>query len=198
MTANQACYPIETMARVLNVSRSGFYAWCGRSPSARTLADCDLTEQIMKIHSASRQTYGAPRIHAELTDEGIGVGRKRVERLMKAAGLKGVSRRRSTRTTIRDDRVRPTSDLVDRNFYAHEPNVLWVADITYVPTWAGFLYLAVVLDAFSRRIVGWAMGHNLKAQLVIDAMNMAIGQRKPCNVIHHSDSHTIGASSRVV
>lgn len=141
----------------------------------------------MKIHSASRQTYGAPRIHAELTDEGIGVGRKRVERLMKAAGLKGASRRRSIRTTIRDDRVRPTSDLVDRNFYAHEPNVLWVADITYVPTWAGFLYLAVVLDAFSRRIVGWAMGHNLKAQLVIDAMNMAIGQRKPCNVIHHSD-----------
>ena len=187
MTANQAVYPIETMAKTLGVSRSGFYAWSGRSPSARALADGDLTGRIKSIHQASRQSYGAPRVHAELAAAGIHVGRKRVERLMKAAGFKGVSRRRGTRTTIRDERLRPASDLVDRNFYAHEPNVLWVADITYVPTWAGFLYLAVVLDAFSRRIVGWAMGHNLKAQLVIDAMNMAIGQRKPRNVIHHSD-----------
>lgn len=187
MTANQAMYPIETMAKTLGVSRSGFYAWSGRSPSARALADGDLTGRIKTIHQASRQIYGAPRVHAELADAGINVGRKRVERLMKAAGLKGVSRRRGTRTTIRDERLRSASDLVDRNFYAHEPNMLWVADITYVPTWAGFLYLAVVLDAFSRRIVGWAMGHNLKAQLVIDAMNMAVGQRKPLNVIHHSD-----------
>jgi len=187
MTANQATYPIETMAKTLGVSRSGFYAWICREPSARSIADGDLIERIGKIHAASKETYGAPRIHAELAETGIPVGRKRVERLMKAAGLKGISRRRVTRTTIRDERLRPASDLVDRNFYAHEPNVLWVADITYVPTWAGFLYLAVVLDAFSRRIVGWAMGHNLKAQLVIDAMNMAIGQRKPRDVIHHSD-----------
>jgi putative transposase len=187
MTANQAVYPIETMAKTLGVSRSGFYAWSSRSPSARSLADGDLSGRIKTIHQASRQIYGAPRVHAELADAGVYVGRKRVERLMKAAGLKGVSRRRGTRTTIRDERLWPASDLVDRNFYAHEPNMLWVADITYVPTWAGFLYLAVVLDAFSRRIVGWAMGHNLKAQLVIDAMNMAIGQRRPCNVIHHSD-----------
>lgn len=171
----------------LGVSRSGFYAWNSRSPSARSMADGDLTGRIKTIHQASRQSYGAPRVHAELADAGVRVGRKRVERLMKAAGLKGVSLRRGTRTTIRDERLRPASDLVDRNFYAHEPNMLWVADITYVPTWAGFLYLAVVLDAFSRRIVGWALGHNLKAQLVIDAMNMAIGQRKPRNVIHHSD-----------
>ena len=187
MTANQAMYPIETMAKTLGVSRSGFYAWSSRSPSARSMADGDLTGRIKTIHQASRQIYGAPRVHAELADAGVHVGRKRVERLMKAAGLKGVSRRRSTRTTIRDDRVRPASDLVDRNFYAHQPNALWVADITYVPSWGGFLYLAVVLDAYSRRIVGWAMGHNLKAQLVIDAMNMAIGQRKPSNVVHHSD-----------
>jgi len=187
MTANQAVYPIETMAMTLGVSRSGFYAWNSRSPSARSMADGDLTGRIKTIHQASRQSYGAPRVHAELADAGVRVGRKRVERLMKAAGLKGVSLRRGTRTTIRDERLRPASDLVDRNFYAHEPNMLWVADITYVPTWAGFLYLAVVLDAFSRRIVGWALGHNLKAQLVIDAMNMAIGQRKPRNVIHHSD-----------
>jgi putative transposase len=192
MTANQATYPIETMAKTLGVSRSGFYAWSSRSPSARSMADSDLTGRIKTIHQASRQIYGAPRVHAELADAGVHVGRKRVERLMKAAGLKGVSRRRGTRTTIRDERLRPASDLVDRNFYAHEPNMLWVADITYVPTWAGFLYLAVVLDAFSRRIVGWAMGHNLKAQLVIDAMNMAIGQRKPRSVIHHSDQGSQG------
>jgi len=175
MTANQAVYPIETMAMTLGVSRSGFYAWNSRSPSARLVADGDLTGRIKTIHQASRQSYGAPRVHAELADAGVLVSRKRVERLMKAAGLKGVSRRRSARTTIRDERLRPANDLVDRNFYAHEPNVFWGADITYVTTWAGFLYLAVVLDAFCRRIVGWAMGHNLKAQLVIDAMNMAIG-----------------------
>lgn len=187
MTANQATFPLKAMARALAVSRSGFYAWCNRSPSARALADAALTERISSIHQASKETYGAPRIHAELADDGIQVGRKRVERLMKAAGLKGVSRRKFVTTTVRDERVRPAKDLVDRNFYAAAPNLLWVADITYVPTWAGFLYLAVVLDAFSRRIVGWAMGHDLRAQLVIDAMNMAIAQRKPQDVIHHSD-----------
>ncbi len=175
------------MARTLGVSRSGFYAWRDRAPSARCVADAALTVRVKAIHDASGETYGAPRVHAELADEGTHVGRKRVARLMKAAGLKGVSRRKAARTTLRDDRVRPARDLVDRNFYADSPNLLWVADITYVPTWAGFLYLAVVLDAFSRRIVGWAMGHDLKAQLVIDAMNMAIAQRRPANVIHHSD-----------
>ena len=187
MTASQAMFPVKTMARTLGVSRSGFYAWRDREPSAREAADAELTDHIKRIHAASKETYGAPRIHAELADDGIQVGRKRVERLMKATGLKGVSRRKAARTTIRDERLRPATDLVDRNFYADAPNVLWVADITYVPTWAGFLYLAIVLDAFSRRIVGWAMGHNLKAQLVLDAMNMAVGQRKPSNVIHHSD-----------
>jgi len=187
MTANQAMFPISTLCKTLGVSRSGFYAWRERMPSARSLADTKLTARIKAIHEASKETYGAPRIHAELIDEGIQVGRKRVERLMKAKGIVGVSRRKGARTTFRDDRVRPACDLVDRNFYADAPDVLWVADITYVPTWAGFLYLAVVLDAFSRRIVGWAMGHNLKTQLVIDAINMAIAQRKPTNVIHHSD-----------
>jgi putative transposase len=187
MTANQAVFPIELMARAMRVSRSGFYAWTRREASARDLADQELTAKIRRIHTASKQTYGAPRVHAELSAEGIHVGRKRVERLMKAAGLVGVSRRRSARTTIRGERVRPASDLVDRNFYAEMPNTLWVADITYVPTWAGFLYLAIVLDAFSRRVVGWAMGTNLKTQLVLDAMNMAVGQRKPRDVIHHSD-----------
>ena len=187
MTANQALFPIQIMAEALGVSRSGFYAWRIRPPSARTIADAELTEQIATIYRSSSETYGAPRIHAELADEGTHVGRKRVERLMKAAGLKGVSRRKFVTTTVRDERARPAKDLVDRNFYAAAPNLLWVADITYVPTWTGFLYLAVVLDAFSRRIVGWAMGNNLKAQLVLDALNMAIAQRKPQDVIHHSD-----------
>ena len=187
MTANQALFPIRKMAETLSVSRSGFYAWSKRSPSARAIADAELIGRIKAIHRASKETYGAPRIHAELAEDDIQVGRKRVERLMKAAGLKGVSRRKFVTTTVRDERVRPAEDLVDRNFYAAAPNILWVADITYVPTWAGFLYLAVVLDALSRRIVGWAIGHDLKAQLVIDAMNMAIAQRKPRDVIHHSD-----------
>lgn len=187
MTVNQAVYPVQLMAKVLGVSRSGFYAWQRRAPSTRSVADAALSVRIAEIHTVSKQTYGAPRIHAELADEGVSVGRKRVARLMKAAALTGVSRRKGTRTTFRDARVRPVNDLVDRNFRADEPNQLWVADITYVPTWAGFIYLSVVLDAFSRRIVGWAMGHDLKAQLVIDAMNMAIGQRRPGSVIHHSD-----------
>ena len=182
-----ADFPIETMARAMSVSRSGFYAWRGRAPSARTISDNALTERIQSIHKASKQTYGAPRIHAELADEGVHVGRKRVERLMKAEGLQGVSRRKGTRTTIRDDRVRPACDLVDRNVYADKPDQRWVADLTYGPTWAGFLYLAVVLDAFSRRIVGWAMGTNLRTQLVLDAINMAVGKRRPSGVIHHSD-----------
>jgi putative transposase len=187
MTANQAVHPIETMARMMGVSRSGFYAWRERPASARDIADAALSERIRSIHAFSRGSYGAPRVHAELADEGIHVGRKRVERLMKANGLAGFSRRKGTRTTIRDDRVCPACDLVDRNFYADAPDRLWVADLTYVPTWAGFLYLAIVLDAFSRRVVGWAMGANLRTQLVLDALNMAIVQRKPRSVIHHSD-----------
>jgi len=187
MTANQAMFPISTMCKTLGVSRSGYYAWRERAPSIRSLADAELTVRIKAIHQASRETYGAPRVHAELADEGIQMGRKRVERLMRAAGIAGVSRRKAARTTFRNERVRPACDLVNRNFTADEPNQLWVADITYVPTWAGFLYLAVVLDAFSRRIVGWAMGHNLATQLVLDALNMAISQRGPKDVIHHSD-----------
>ena len=187
MTANQAVFPIEVMCAVLGVSRSGFYAWRVRRPSARAQADAELAERIRCIHTRSAGTYGAPRIHAELAEAGVRVGRKRVERLMRASGIQGVSRRRSTRTTIRDERVRPAQDLVDRNFQAERRDQLWVADITYVPTWSGFLYLAVVLDAFSRRVVGWAMSFDLRTQLVLDALNMALGQRRPRNVIHHSD-----------
>jgi putative transposase len=195
MTANQAEFPIAAMCAAFGVSRSGYYAWRDRRPSARAKADATLSERIVASHARSGATYGAPRIRADLHADGQAVGRKRVARLMRQAGLAGVSRRRGPRTTIRDARLRPASDLVDRNFFAEKPDVLWVADITpgraggrlYVPTWAGFLYLAVVLDAFSRRIVGWAMGTDLKTDLVLDALNMAVQQRRPGNVIQHSD-----------
>ena len=120
MTANQA-FPVKAMCEAFGVSRSGFYAWRDRRPCGRALEDALLAKRITAIHAASRQTYGAPRVHAELAHEGLHIGRKRVERLMKAGGLAGVSRRRSARTTIRDERVRPASDLVDRNFYAEAP-----------------------------------------------------------------------------
>jgi transposase InsO family protein len=154
VNANQASYGVATMCRVLAVSASGYYAWRQRSPSARARADAELTSRITAIHQSSRATYGAPRIHEELLAVGIHVGRKRVARLMKAAGLCGVSRRKWVTTTVRAPGARPAPDLVERNFVAAAPNRLWVADITYIPTWAGFLYLAVVLDTFSRRIVG--------------------------------------------
>jgi len=175
------------MCRLLGVSASGYYAWQQRPPSARAQADAALTESIRAIHERSRETYGMPRIHAELTAEGRLVGRKRVARLMRAAGLEGISRRRRGRTTRRDRDARPAPDLVERNFSAGGPDELWVADITYVPTWAGFLYLAVVLDAFSRRVVGWSMANHLRTELVLEALNMAVWQRHPEAVIHHSD-----------
>jgi putative transposase len=187
VSAHQAVYPVATLCRVLGLSPSGFYAWRARPRSARAKADVVLGAQIEAIHTHARGTYGAPRIHAELRDEGIRVGRKRVARLMRAAGLVGVSRRKDRRTTVRDDRARPAPDLVARVFSAEGPNRLWVADITYVPTWAGFLYLAVVLDAWSRRVVGWAMATHLRTELVLTALEMALGQRRPEGVIHHSD-----------
>jgi putative transposase len=172
---------------VLAVSASGYYAWRQRPPSARARADAELTARISAIHQYSRATYGAPRIHAELLAVGLHVGRKRVARLMKAAGLWGVSRRKWVTTTVREPGARPAPDLVERNCVAAAPNRLWVADITYIPTWSGFLYLAVVLDTFSRRIVGWAMETHLRPELVLQALNLALWQRRPAAVIHHSD-----------
>lgn len=187
MNANQARYPIATMCRVLGVSTSGYYAWRKRLAAPRTQADAELTDRIRTIHTRSQGTYGAPRIHAELADEGVPVGRQRVARLMKAADLQGVSRRRPPRTTVRQPSVQPAPDLVQRNFAVTKPNRLWVADITYVPTWAGFLYLAVVVDAWSRRVVGWAMANHLRTELVLSALEMALRPRRPAGVIHHSD-----------
>jgi len=185
--ANQARYPIATMCRVLGVSASGYYAWRKRPCSERARGDAILAHRIRGIHLHSRGTYGAPRIHAELADEGMRVGRKRVARLMQAAGLQGVSRGRRPRTTIRQAGARPAPDLVNRDFAVAGANHLWVADITYIPTWSGNLYLAVVVDAWSRRVVGWSMATHLRTELVLDALEMAIRRRRPVGVIHHSD-----------
>ena len=179
-------YPVATMCRLLGVSASGYYAWQGRAPSARAESDRALLDRIREIHRISRGTYGVPRIHAELVERGYAVGRKRVARLMRRAGLRGISRRKGARTTTRDARARPAPDLVERDFTADAPDRLWVADITYIPTWAGFLFLAVVLDAFSRRVVGWSMANHLRTRLVLDALDMALWRRRPDGVIHHS------------
>jgi putative transposase len=187
MSANQALHPVATMCRVLDVSASGYYAWQQRRPSAREQADAALLERIRAIHAHSRGTYGMPRVHAELKAEGTRVARKRVARLMRLAGLQGASRRKGCWTTRRDRDATPAPDLVQREFTAPGPDRLWVADITYIPTWAGFLYLAVVLDAWSRRVVGWAMANHLRTELVLEALNMALWRRRPDEVIHHSD-----------
>jgi putative transposase len=188
MSTNQASFPVAAMARVLGVSTAGYYAWRERPPSASAQADGELLTRVRTIHTASRHLYGAPRVHAQLRADGERHGRKRIARLMRAAGLVGACHRGSGPTTTRRDQdARPAPDLVDRKFTADRANQLWVADITFVPTAAGFLYLAVVLDACSRKIVGWSMANHLRTELVLDALEMAVGQRRPHNVIHHSD-----------
>ena len=180
-----------TLCRVLGVSRAGFHAWAGRSLSARAAADARLEQRIRAIHRASRGTYGVPRIHAELADEGLRVGRKRIARLMRQAGLVGVHRRRRARVVARSEVRVLAPDLIRRNFRAAGPNRLWVADITYLPTQTGFLYLATVLDAWSRRVVGWSMASHLRTELVVDALDAALIARRPRpGLVFHSDRGT--------
>ena len=195
MKAHQAEYPIATQCRVLGVSTSGYYAWLKRAPSARSKANAELLEEIKKSHKKSDGTYGAPRIHADLPKE-MGASLNRVARVMCDVGIQGVTRRKWTKTTVRDEDERAAPDLVDRDFTATGPDQLWVADITYIPTWAGFLYLAVVMDVWSRRIVGWAMATHLRTELVLDALNMALRQRRPEAVVHHSDQGSQGGFKR--
>ena len=176
------------MCKHLKVSKSGYYDWQDRAPSARAAANAALLEKVKAIHTMSDATYGMPRIRAELLDAGIHASRKRIAHLMREAHLQGVSRRRGyTVTTQRITKERPAPDLVKRQFIATDINQLWVADMTYIPTWAGFLYLAVVTDVYSRKVVGWAFGTRMTADLVISALNMALLTRKPESVIHHSD-----------
>ena len=188
MKANQAELPVRALCRTLRVSHSGYYGWLERPACAQARANAVLLEQIRQAHVASDATYGAPRIQAELADQGIKAGHNRIAAVMRANGLRGVSRRRAwCVTTKRDKDRRPAPDLVQREFTATGINQLWVADMTYIPTWAGFVYLAVVLDVYSRKVVGWAFGQRQTADLVIQALNMALITRRPQGVIHHSD-----------
>jgi putative transposase len=188
IAAEKAQHPVSLLCDVLGVSRSGFHAWLQRTPSKRWLSDVVLLELIHQVHEESDGTYGSPRIHAELRHRCVHVGRKRVERLMRRPSLSGLAKRRKGKTTIRVPGVRPAPDLVGRDFRPAEPNRLWVADLTEVATWEGKLYLAVVLDCFSRRVVGWQMAEHMRAELVVEALEMAVSRRKPePGLVHHSD-----------
>lgn len=180
--------PIHSMARVLGVSASGYYDWLHRGLSKRAQANAALLSQIRAAHERSQQSYGVPRMCAELRDLGIVANKKRVERLMHQAHIQGISRRRAwTVTTRRDRAAKIPPDLVKRQFKASKPDELWVADMTYLPTWTGFAYLAVVIDVFSRKVVGWSFGGQMTSDLVTRALSMALFTRKASNVIHHSD-----------
>jgi putative transposase len=188
--AHHAFWPVVTQCRVLGVSPSGYYAWRKRPPSLRREIDTALGDHLEAFYEESLDTYGRPRLQADLRDAGIHISDKRVARLMRERKIQGASRRKSFVTTVRDRDARPAPDLVERNFTADAPNRLWVSDITYVPTLSGFLFVAIVLDVFSRRVVGWAMATHLRTELVLDALNMALHQRRPTGVIHHSDQGT--------
>jgi putative transposase len=186
--AEKTSFPVQFMCRMLGVSRSGYYDWRDRPSSVRNRADAALTERIRKIHERSRHTYGSPRIHAELRALGTRCGRKRVERLMRKARLQGCMRGRRRGTTRRSKRAAAAEDLVKRDFAATRTDKVWVADITYVATGEGFLYLAFILDVHSRRVVGWAMEDHLRTEIVVDALRMAVWRRKPApGLVHHSD-----------
>src|SRR5215210_5151756 len=164
------------------------YAWRSRPPSERRRQDALLTEKIRQIHSRSRQTYGYPRVHAELRSLGIVCGRRRVARLMRAAELRGCMRGKRRTTARRDPRAAPAPDLLARDFVAARPNRIWLADITYIPTREGFLYLAFILDTHSRKVVGWSMDTHMRTELVVDALEMAVRRRGPvAGLVHHSD-----------
>jgi len=186
IAAEKAKYPVALLCRVLHVASSGYYAWRHRQPSRRSQANAALTAQIRTIHNHSRGTYGAPRIHAELHADQP-VSRKRIARLMRAAGLAGRPPRRFRRTTIPDAKVQ-LDDLVQRDFTASAPDQKWFGDITYIRTWEGWLYLAVIIDAYSRKVVGWAMADHLRTELATAALQMALRTRHPApGLIHHTD-----------
>ena len=184
----KARYPVRILCEALGVSPSGYYAWRSRSPSARELSNATLATEIRRFHARSRGTYGVPRIWADLVEAGFAVSRKRVARLMRTLHIAGVHRRRFVRTTIPDEHADVAPDLVNRDFHPAGPDRLWVADITAIPTGAGFCYLAAVTDAWSRRVVGWSMAAHMRTELVTAALDMAVARRRPGDgLIHHSD-----------
>jgi transposase InsO family protein len=193
--AEKANYPITVLCRVLNVSLSGFHAWSKRAVCDRTREDDRLREKVLEIHRASRGTYGSPRIQEELKARKFTVGRKRVARLMREKGITARPRRRYRRTTDSNHGLAVADNVLERNFNVSCPDTVWATDITYVRTWQGWLYLAVVIDLFSRRIVGWSMAGHMRTDLVLNALAMALGHRVPtCNLLHHSDQGSQYAS----
>lgn len=188
--AEKATFPIAVLCRVLGVARAGYYAWCRRGASVRAQADLRLTAELLRRHHASRQPYGAPRLHVELAAAGCRVGRKRVARLLRLAGVHGGSRRRITpRTPTAAPRATAAPNLLQRQFSAAAANQVWVGDITYLPTGEGWLYLASLVDVHSRRVVGFALADHLRPELALEALDLALGQRhpQPGTLLHHTD-----------
>jgi putative transposase len=186
--AERACYPVAFSCRVLGVSRSGYYRWAGAGPSKRAQDDVKLTAEVRQIHGEHKGRYGSPRIHREMKERGCRVGRKRVARLMQQEGLVGRTPRRFRKTTDSRHKHRIAPNLLNRDFSADAPNRAWVGDITYVPTRDGWLYLAVLLDLFSRRVVGWSMSDRIDTKLALNALQMAQMQRPILvGLIHHTD-----------
>ena len=188
IAAERATYPVALMCRCLEVSCSGFYAWLKAPLSERSLRDNGLTARIREIHRKTHETYGSPRVHQELKAQGEVVGHKRVERLMRENGIVARYPRRRCTTTVRDEADPVTENVLNREFIVDAPNKVWVGDITYIRTLEGWLYLAVLIDLFSRRVVGWSMADHLRTELPLDALKMAMGNRDTeGGLLHHSD-----------
>lgn len=189
IAAHREAHAVKRMCQVLKVSTSGYYEWQGRKPSQREQANDQVLRAIRRVHRVSRETYGSPRVHAALVREGVRVSRHRIARLMKAHGIVGKApRRKRPRTTQRAAGVQPAPNVLAQDFTASRPNEKWLADITYIDTDEGWLYLAAVLDLYARPVVGWSMADHLRAELVEDALQMALGRRFPlAGLLHHSD-----------
>jgi len=186
--AEKACFPVALMCVMLGVTRSGFYAWRRRAPSRRNIEDQRIGIEVAESHRRSRRRYGSPRVHAELRQNGRRVGRKRVARLMRQQGLYARPKRKWRRTTMSDHRQPVAPNLLDRRFSAEAPNTAWVSDITYIWTREGWLYLAAILDLFSRRVVGWATSPRIDTELCVRALRTALQARRPApGLIFHSD-----------
>ena len=185
----KANFPVTLMCRVLEVSRAGYYAWRRRKPSRRAQENEQLVKKIAEVHKDSRGSYGSPRVYAELCTQGFDVGRNRIARIMREEGILGRRKPRFRLTTDSDHKLPVALNLLDRQFMADEPDAAWVADITYVWTQEGWLYLAVILDLFSRRVVGWSMAEHMRTELVLDALRAALGSRLPAEtgLVFHSD-----------
>jgi len=186
--AEKAWFPVEFMCRQLAVSRSGFYAWQARGPSAHAITDAVLGREVEEAHVESRRTYGSPRVHAQLKAEGRRTSRKRVARLMREKGLVARRKKRGRRTTDSKHGLPVAPNLLERDFTVEAPNRVWVTDITYVWTREGWLYLSAIVDLFARVVVGWAMSENIDTQMCLAALSMAVARRNPpAGLVHHSD-----------